>query len=62
MYRVCIQIIILVARKITCGMKGQEKKIFQYYMIQRVGTYVERNDNNDDSCHFALEVNFVIQE
>ena len=27
-----------------CGKKGQAKKIFQCYVIQGVGTYVERND------------------
>ena len=36
-YRACTQTIILVARKITCGKKGQEKKIFQCYVIQGVG-------------------------
>ena len=33
----CTQRIILVVRKITCGKKGQEKKIFQCYVIQGVG-------------------------
>ena len=48
LYRACTQAIILVAHKITCGKKGQEEKIFQCYVIQGEGTYVERNDNNDD--------------
>ena len=28
----------------TYGKKGHKKKIFQYYVIQGVGAYVERND------------------
>ena len=37
LYRACAQTIILAARKITCGNKCQEKKIFQFYVIQGVG-------------------------
>ena len=33
----CTKTIILAAHKITCGKKGQEKKIFQCYVIQGVG-------------------------
>ena len=33
----CTQIIILAARKITCGKKGQEKKISHCYVILGVG-------------------------
>ena len=29
--------IVLAVRKVKCGKKGQEKKIFQCYMIQGVG-------------------------
>ena len=64
LYRACTQTIILVVRKITCGKKGQEKKIFQWYVIQGVGMFnvmiimmIYR-----DLCHFALKVNFVIQQ
>ena len=37
LYRACIQTIILVVCKIVCGKEGQEKKIFECYVIQGVG-------------------------
>ena len=46
--RACIQTIILVACKITCGKKGQEKDFPVLRMIQGVARYVECNDNNND--------------
>ena len=60
LYRACTQVIILAVRRITCGKKGQEEKIFQCY----VSRYVERNDNNDDipySSKFLWSGMFVIE-
>ena len=37
MYRAVAQTIILAARKVTCGKKEQEKKIFECYVVQGVG-------------------------
>ena len=36
-YRAVAQTIILAAHKVTCGKKGQEKRIFQCYVVHGVG-------------------------
>ena len=64
LYRACTQTIILAACKIMCDKKGQEKKIFQCYVIQGVGmlNVMIITMIYHDSYHFALKVNFVIQQ